>query len=371
MDRCNAYQPERKRTKLTISKWTGLIRVETLVDGICGLHIASYVESPYKDRGGLMLVGPAGVLKTTLLDVLDNNYHNALAISNSHMSTMRKLQPAFYNGQVRSLCFPDLQSIYAGDPRTANRIEQMMMQLSGEATRTIGGDEDSRYAKFKGYCTMFAAMTPSFYTAHINKWDEAGFSRRFLWGTYTFQDPDILMRAVAQWTRATLGENVVPVCPTNNLIPDSLKQADREEIQTWLRHQPQPHEIQFQVMCKATSALAWHYKQNRIRKNAMEVMREFSEILQHDAALLQLPDQTYDQVPSKKLPQTRKRTPPRHLRPARHRKTVLRSPPANNRHQHHDIPVQTSPVDEQRTVGDLHQVPEKPDQTTSLPSRKV
>lgn len=286
---------------VSASKWTGVIRVETLVEAICSLHIASYVESPYKDRGGLMLVGPAGVLKTTLLDVLDNNYHNALAISNSHMSTMRKLQPAFYNGQVRSLCFPDLQSIYAGDPRTASRIEQMMMQLSGEATRTIGGDEDSRYAKFKGYCTMFAAMTPSFYTAHINKWDESGYSRRFLWATYTFLDPDILMRAIAQWTRANIGTTAIPVCPTNSLIPDSLTQQDREEIQSWLRHQPQPHEIQFQVLCKATSALAWHYKQCKIKKRAMDTMREFSEILQHDAALLKLPEQTYDK-PINKVP---------------------------------------------------------------------
>lgn len=277
-----------------MQKWTGIIRIESLIEGVCALHIASYVQSPYRDRGGLMLTGPAGVLKTTILDVLDNNYHNALSISNSHMSTMRKLQPAFYNGQVRSLCFPDLQSIYAGDPRTASRIEQMMMQLSGEATRTIGGDEDSRYAKFKGYCTMFAAMTPNFYTSHINKWDEQGFSRRFLWGTYTFLDPEILMRAIAQWTRANIGDVLIPQCPINGLIPDSLNQNDREEIQSWLRHQPQPHEIQFQVMCKATSALAWHYKRSKIKKHAMTTMREFAEILQHDAALLQLPEQDYD-----------------------------------------------------------------------------
>jgi hypothetical protein len=222
------------------------------------------------------------------------------------MSTMKKLQPAFYNGQVRSLCFPDLQSIYAGDPRTASRIEQMMMQLSGEATRTIGGDEDSRYAKFKGYCTIFAAMTTSFYTQHVNKWEDSGFSRRFLWATYTFFDPDILMRAIAQWTRASLGPVEVPALPFK-MIPDVLNKSNREEIQTWLRHQPQPHEIQFQVLCKAASALAWHYKANRINKDHMATMREFAELLQHDAALLQLPEQEYDKdKPSKK--RTRKVT---------------------------------------------------------------
>jgi hypothetical protein len=276
--------------------WTGVVRIEAMIEAICAMHISSYVESPYKDRGGVMLVGPTGVMKTTILDVLDNNYHNSLSISNSHMSTMKKLQPSFYNGQILSLCFPDVQSIYAGDPRTSGRIEQMMMQLSGEATRTIGGDEDSRHAKFKGYCTIFAAMTPAFYTAHINKWEETGLSRRFLWSTYTFQDPDILMRAIAQWSRAELGDIIIPKCPANGLIPDTLKASDREEIQRWLRHQPQPHEIQFQIMCKAASALAWHYKRNRIKKNAMETMHEFAETLQHDAALLQLPQQWYDRT---------------------------------------------------------------------------
>lgn len=276
------------------NKWTGICRIETLVEAVSCIHLASYVQSPYKDRGGLMLVGPAGVMKTTVLDVLDNNHANALSVSNAHMATMKKLQPAFYNGQIRSLCFPDLQSIYAGDPRTASRIEQMMMQLAAEATRTIGGEEDSRYAKFKGYCTIFAAMTPAFYTQRINKWEESGFSRRFLWATYTLLDPEILMRAIAQWTRANIGSTLIPRCPVNNLITDTLTRKEREEIAGWLRHQPQPHEIQFQVLCKATSALAWHYKINKIRRSAMNTMREFAETLQHDAALLKFPEQEYD-----------------------------------------------------------------------------
>jgi hypothetical protein len=170
----------------------------------------------------------------------------------------------------------------------------MMMQLSGEATRTIGGNEDSRYAKFKGYCTMFAAMTPSFYTSHINKWEESGYSRRFLWSTYTFEDPEILMRAVTQWTKADLGIDEVPQCPTGGRIEDSLNPEQREEIKTWLRHQPQPHEIQYQIMCKATSVLAWHYRKHNIKKTAIDTMRKFAETLQHDAALLRLPKQIYD-----------------------------------------------------------------------------
>lgn len=301
--------------------WDGKVSVNALVEGICGIHLASYVAAPYKDRGGLMLVGPPGVLKTTLLDVLDDNYHNALSISNSFMGTMSKLQSAFYNGQIRSLCFPDLQSIYAGDPRTANRIEQMMMQLAGEATRTIGGGEDSRYAKFKGYCTMFACMTDTFFTSHTPKWEASGFLRRFLWSTYTLQDPEILIRAISQWTRADLGSYRIPEIPTNAYIKDTLTSIERNEIYAWLRHQPGPHEIQMQVMCKAVCALRWHYELKGYKKDAMHTMHEFAETLQRDAALLTIPEQKYDREERKLENKTNKRVRSNHRSRTRAPKT--------------------------------------------------
>jgi hypothetical protein len=276
--------------------WSGKIKVNDYIEGICAIHLSSYVGSPYKDRGGLMIVGPPGVLKTTLVDVLDDNYHNALSISNSYMSTMRNLMSSFFNGQVRSLCFPDLQSVYAGDPRTSGRIEQMMMQLSGEATRTIGGDQDARYAKFKGYCTIFACMTDKFYTDHANKWENSGFHRRFLWSTYTLHDPDILIRAIMQWTRASLGSTIVPQLPASGLIMDCVSTDERQEIYRWIRHQPIPHEIQFQVLCKSVSALRWHYHEHGIKKDAMETMHAFAETLQRDAALMIIPDQEFDLI---------------------------------------------------------------------------
>lgn len=246
-----------------------------------------------------MLVGPPGVLKTTLLDVLDDNFHNALSISNAFMQSMGKLQPSFYNGQVRSLCFPDLQSVYAGDPRTSGRIEQMMMQLAGEATRTISGGQDARHAKFKGYCTIFACMTDSFYQERANRWDNSGFLRRFLWSTYTLNDPEILIRAIMQWTRADLGAMRIPSLPNGGYIRESLSEDERKQIFIWLRHQPIPHEIQFQVFCKAVSALRWHYEQIGVKKDAMATMHEFAETLQRDAALLVIQDQSYDKALNK------------------------------------------------------------------------
>jgi len=283
------------------------VPVEDMVQGICAIHLSSYVQSPYRDRGGLMIVGPAGVLKTTMLDVLDDNYHNALSISNAYMQTMRKMAPAFYNNQIRSLSFPDIQSIYAGDPRTSGRIEQMMMQLSAEATRTIAGDQDSRFSKFKGYCTIFGAMTPEFYQQHIERWEGSGFMRRFLWSTYTLSDPDVLMRAIERWCRADMGSIRPPALPTSGIIQDTLDTKERIIIRSWLRYQPGPHELQFQVLCKATAALRWWYRKIKLRKDAMDTMASFALTLGHDAALLEFPPQFYDEPEWTYKPRKKKR----------------------------------------------------------------
>lgn len=283
-------------------KWSGIVEAQDFVEGVLAIHLSSYVESPFKDRGGLMLVAPPGQLKTRFLDILDENFESVRSISNSYMQTMIRMQPAFYSGYIRSLCFPDLQSIYAGDPRTASRIENMMMQLAAEATRTIGGQQDSRFAKFKSRCTIFAAMQETFRAQHETKWDDSGFHRRFLWATYTLKDPDVLTRAIHHWTLADIGNFRIPKVPGNLIIKNVLAQSHLEEITAWVRHQPEPHEIQRQILCKAVSALHWHYKTSNIKKNALFTMKQFAECLQEDAALIQLPDQDFDkEKPIKKV----------------------------------------------------------------------
>lgn len=269
-------------------KWQGTFDSATLCECICALHLSSYVESPFTDRGGLILVGPPGVLKTTFLDVLDDNYSTALSYSNLNTMTLSKMQSGFVNGAVRTLVFPDMQALYAGDPRTASRLEQGIMQLSGESRRGASW-EDSRFQKFRGRATIFGAMTSDLYEQKSPEWDRNGFARRFLWATYTLRDPDILTRSIEEWKRADIGRLIIPPVPLNGSIPDCLTKAERHEVLTWLKYQPSPHEIQLQLLCKAVSVLKWHYRERGItNRKPMDVMQCFAECLQRDAALLDL-----------------------------------------------------------------------------------
>ena len=265
------------------SQWTGEVRAEALLEAICALHLASYVDGPVKDKGGLMLVGPPGVLKTTFLDVLDNNYHNVMSASNLNTTTLLKLQGQFFNGTMRSIILPDVQAMYAGDPRTAARLEQAIMQLAGEGNRGASW-QDARFQKFKSRCAIFGAMTQRHHEQWSNRWEESGFLRRFLWSSISLANPDVLMDAIEQWHRADLGGIRVPDVPGNSMIEDSLTRDERRRIRGWLKYQPGPHEVQLSLMCRATSALRWHYRKHRIKTDAMSTMREFAETLQRDAA---------------------------------------------------------------------------------------
>ena len=285
--RKTALQKSEAKTPKTRQPGSLEVPVESMLEAICAIHMASYVDSPVKDRGGLMLIGPPGVLKTSLLDVVGDNYHNAISASNLNTTTLLKMQQEFHAGTMRTLILPDVQAIYAGDPRTAGRLEQALMQLAGEGNRGASW-QDSRHQRFKSRCTIFGAITIKHYEKMAENWEASGFLRRFLWSAYSLADPDILMDAIEKWTRADIGSIRVPALPANHSIPDSLSDDERRQIRSWLKHQPGPHEIQFALLCRATSALRWHYANRRIKKNAIETMREFARTLSKDAALLRV-----------------------------------------------------------------------------------
>jgi hypothetical protein len=260
------------------------VRAQIILEAVCALHLSSYVPGPVEDRGGVMFVGPPGILKSTFLDVLDE-FHNATIISNLNTTTLLQMQSDFQSGNTRTIAIPELQAIYKGDPRTAARLEQALMQLVAEGHRGASW-QDSRRQKFKSRAMVFGAMTPKFFDRQAGGWEYSGFLRRFLWASYTLADPDVLMNAIEEWKRADFGGIVIPTIPASNMIPDQLSVDDRRTIRSWLKHQPAPHEIQFHLLCRATSALRWHYGTRKLKRNALDTMKEFSGMLQREAALV-------------------------------------------------------------------------------------
>lgn len=270
-------------------KWTGTVSSENFLEALCGFHLASYVESPFNDRGGVMLVGPPSVLKTAFLDVLENSYSTAVSMSEINARQLADMSPTFYNNAIRSIIFPDVENLYGGDPRTAGRLERALMALTGESRRVVAYDEDARFQKFQSRCTIFGAMTEKFFRRNARRWEDTGFHRRFLWCVFTLKDANILMDAVERWMLADIGDIRIPKEPTNGVIRNSLKDEERAEIRSWLDIRERPHEIRFQLLCKATCALRDHYTKRRIMKDPIKTMHGFAETIQQNAAKMLLP----------------------------------------------------------------------------------
>ena len=163
------------------------------------------------------------------------------------------------------------------------------MSLTGESRRVVNYDEDSRFQKFQSRCMIFGAMTEKFYRRNAKRWDETGFHRRFIWSVFTLQDANLLMDAVERWMLADIGDIRIPKEPTNGLIKNCLDNQDRARIRTWLHARDRPHEIRYQILCKAACALKDHYDRRKIDKDALETMHSFAETIQINAAQMVLP----------------------------------------------------------------------------------
>lgn len=275
----NSKRPTRKPRRIK-QKY---MRIETLLEVICATHLAHFIQSPYDHRGGLWLVGPPGQLKTTMLEVLDV-YENALTLTDINTQSLDKLRSRMSGGVVDTLVIPDMQKLYERDPRTAANLEGNFRALVSEGYRGASYT-DAGIRRFRASCTIIGAMSEDLVERYNTHWEATGFSRRFLWGLIRLQNEDLLMQAVENWKLADLGSIHIPPVPIAD-IPDMLTKAERKRLRAFIRYQPAPRTIPYQLICKIANVLRWHYKRTRRKKDAMNTMAEFALCLGREGANL-------------------------------------------------------------------------------------
>lgn len=268
------------------------IELTDFLEVITAMHFASLVPSPIEDRSGLMLIAPSGSLKSTLLMVIPTLYpETAICDSNWYYNKLIKLQSVFYNGSRRSIIIPELASIYAGDPRTGTRVEQMFQQLAGEGCISTQ-EKDSRWNRYEMRAQVFAAMTPEFASKHHLGWEE-GFHRRFLWAHLAMQNEEILLDYLTAWKRAEIEISQPIIEPAQKRIPILLEYSEKMKIRAMLKSQEDfgPNHTRFVFMCRTLSVLRWHYHRIGSKKNAFDTLKRFSVCLSPHAALLIIPEE--------------------------------------------------------------------------------
>ena len=207
----------------------------SLVEIVSAVHLGRYVTSPFESRGGLMLVAPAGQLKSTAIELLDT-YPDAKVVSDINVQTLIKLREDFVGGDVQTLAFTDLEKLYKRHSAVASNVEGILMALVEEGFRKASF-QDQRMTAPPARATVIGAMTLKFYETKITEWSDNGFARRFLIAHYRLANAYKLEQAIASWKKHELEDSFQARIPANRQIPYNVTESDQRKIDRALKHQ--------------------------------------------------------------------------------------------------------------------------------------
>lgn len=261
---------------------------QQLAEIICASHLAHYVDGSLQQRGGLMMVGPPGSLKSTLAETL-NQYSDALVLTDLNMQLLADLRDSLAVGAISSLVFTEFTKIYERNPQTAMNLEGSLRALVSEGF-AAASFQDHRIARRKAYASVIAAMPPALVERHFKRWEETGFNRRFLWCTFGVQNAHILDAAAMELKRLDFDVHELPrVSPISRRVPQTLTKDERERAAKYVASQPgTSHTQQIQLLVRIWSVLKWWHKSRGTIKKCEATITAFAKALSHDGTDLVL-----------------------------------------------------------------------------------
>lgn len=264
------------------------LRVSELIEALAALHLTSYVQSDFEERGGFMFVAPPAALKSTLLEIVEKQYHDALLLSDINQKTLVSIRDQIAGGKIRTLIFSEMAKLYERKAESSSGLEGILRAMTGEGFKSAGFEE-ARIARFTARAMVMGAMVPAFARDNNERWEKSGFGRRFLWGFFQLENPEALNEAVIRWERMPLFVGTLPRPPLGSKIPNLTTADERRAIRLWVKHQPGGDTvIQHQLMVKALAVLRWARQQAGRLDDSFRVLEHFAGCLGKDSALLTL-----------------------------------------------------------------------------------
>ncbi len=259
---------------------------ETILEILDAAHLTKLIQSPFEQRGGIMMFGPPATLKTTFIKNIFDEHYDALVISDINIQTLMKLRSDFKVGRYSTMAFTEFSKIYARRGDSAANLEGAIHQLVEEGFSTPSF-MDQRMSVSKSRCLVVGAMTEVFYESKFNEWMDGGFLRRFLWCNLSITRSHLLMDAIARWSPLDLGTYRTRN-PGNKSIPMLVSDEENKELQRILKEQPGTT-TPFVLMKKILSVLHWKYDKEHPKK-AMNIIRDFAPCLTREGAYIELRD---------------------------------------------------------------------------------
>ncbi|PWT73857.1 MAG: hypothetical protein C5B59_12395 [Bacteroidetes bacterium] len=261
------------------------MKIQNLQEALDAAYLSKYVESPFKTRGGILLIGPPETLRTTIIDNVFGEYPDAFVLSDINVKQLNEMREDMAAGKITALAFSELSKIYARNPAVAKNIEGHIMALVEEGF-SLASFQDKRMSSSKARVFVIAACTEKFYGQRFTEWTDSGFSRRFLHCMYRLENPWALADAQEHRTLIELGDVKLKL-PGNRRIKWNVEESEMKMIRKTLRHQfmkgiSTPFNLSANMFC----VLKWKFDAAEARR----IWMDFSECIQGEAATLELPE---------------------------------------------------------------------------------
>jgi hypothetical protein len=227
----------------------------------------------------MFLVAPPGCLKSTIIKNALQCYPDALRLSDLNVQTLGYIKSSFVEGKYSTLAFGEFEKLYQRNPATAKNIEGHLKAMVEEGFGKQSF-EDARSVNFETRILVIGGITPGCYQRMFTGWMENGFARRFLWCSYTLDDPDTIINAIDKWKSLNFGKSTKE-CPNNGVIDYTVTKAESSKIRGLLAGSSSL-ETPFVFMKKIFCVLKWRHKP----KQAMAIMEDFSECIGEKPARL-------------------------------------------------------------------------------------
>jgi hypothetical protein len=249
--------------------------LNSFMEVLVAAHISHFVDSPFNERGGIMLVGPPSSLKSTILMSAYKPFPDAMVLGDINVQTLMYLRDDIACHKTNTMAFTEFEKLYQRHVSTASNIEGHIKAIVAEGF-THNSNEDQRMATLTARALVVGAIVPGCYRKHYTDWMGSGFLRRFLWCIFRMKNPSVLMDAIDEWKKIQIEEGLSYPINLGNIIPFDVTREESTKIRQWIRFQP-GQEIPFVLLKKILSVLKWHHR--RDGKNAMKILEEFSRCL--------------------------------------------------------------------------------------------
>jgi hypothetical protein len=256
----------------------------TLIEVLDAAHLTAFVEGPFHQRGGIMLIGPPETLKTTMIEIALEQHPNALVMSDINMRSLNGMKDEFTNGKYSSIGFLDYQKLYERGLQTAVNLEGTIRMMVEEGyTHSSHDDPSSPSTKARSF--VVAAMVETFFKQKSEHWRNTGFMRRWLC-CLLYMPPlsrNKLVEAVSEWKKIDF-DGIRRVSPTTP-IPLNITREESQWILRIVKDQPS-QSTPYVLAKKIYAVLKWKYK-NR-PTYAKFVMNDFAQSLSKNGAAIEL-----------------------------------------------------------------------------------